>query len=130
MTDLLLPIKQKLHGKVAIVPSGTSGLGEVTASYFVNHGSRAVVKADVQDKRSKRSCIDRSRPLHIHSLRCNRRGPGQLTGRLHSLFVRLARHHVQQRRHRNSRKATRYRLGHVSVGQDLRRERKRHGRVC
>ncbi|KAF3437717.1 hypothetical protein FNV43_RR20473 [Rhamnella rubrinervis] len=59
------------------------------------------------------------------SLRCSRRGPGQVTGKLHSLFVRSARRRVQQSRHRNSRKATRYRLG-----QDLRRERKRHGSMC
>ncbi|KAF3437720.1 hypothetical protein FNV43_RR20476 [Rhamnella rubrinervis] len=116
MTYLLLPTKHKLHGKVAIVTGGASGFGEVTARHFINHGARAVVIADIQDEKGQKGRrIDQSRPLPIYSLRCNRRGPGQVYSRDHSLFVRSPRYHVQQRRHRSPRKASRYRVFAVNV---------------
>ncbi|KAF3437727.1 hypothetical protein FNV43_RR20483 [Rhamnella rubrinervis] len=57
MTDLLLPTKHKLHGKVAIVTGGASGFGEVTARHFINHGARAVVIADVQDEKGQKVTV-------------------------------------------------------------------------
>ncbi|KAF3437715.1 hypothetical protein FNV43_RR20471 [Rhamnella rubrinervis] len=68
MTDLLLPTKHKLHGKVAIVTGGASGFGEVTALHFINHGARAVVIADVQDEKGQKVaasiCPDRCTYIH------------------------------------------------------------------
>ncbi|KAF3437721.1 hypothetical protein FNV43_RR20477 [Rhamnella rubrinervis] len=57
MTDLVQHIKNKLHGKVAIVTGGASGLGEVTARHFINHGARAVVIADVQDEKGQKVSV-------------------------------------------------------------------------
>ncbi|KAF3437723.1 hypothetical protein FNV43_RR20479 [Rhamnella rubrinervis] len=57
MTDLLLPTKHKLQGKVAIVTGGASGFGEVTARNFINHGARAVVIADVQDEKGQKVAV-------------------------------------------------------------------------
>ncbi|KAF3437729.1 hypothetical protein FNV43_RR20485 [Rhamnella rubrinervis] len=53
MKNLLQPISNKLYGKVAIVTGGASGIGEVTARHFINHGARAVVIADVQDEKGQ-----------------------------------------------------------------------------
>ncbi|KAF3437716.1 hypothetical protein FNV43_RR20472 [Rhamnella rubrinervis] len=68
MTDLVPQIKNKLHGKVAIVTGGASGLGEVTARHFINHGARAVVIADVQDKKGQNvaASISPDRCTYIH----------------------------------------------------------------
>lgn len=44
---------QKLVGKVAIVTGGASGIGEVTARLFADHGARGVVIADVQDEKGR-----------------------------------------------------------------------------
>lgn len=52
MTDLT-PGKKKLDGKVAIVTGGASGIGEVTARHFADHGALAVVIADIQDEKGK-----------------------------------------------------------------------------
>ncbi|KAF3437722.1 hypothetical protein FNV43_RR20478 [Rhamnella rubrinervis] len=68
MTDLLPQIKNKLHEKVAIVTGGASGLGEVTARHFINHGAHAVVIADVQDKKGQNvaTSIGPDRCTYIH----------------------------------------------------------------
>ena len=68
MTDLLPTIKNKLNGKVAIVTGGASGIGEVTARNFINHGARAVVIADVQDEKGQNvaASIDPDRCTYIH----------------------------------------------------------------
>ncbi|CAA3001798.1 (-)-isopiperitenol (-)-carveol dehydrogenase, mitochondrial-like [Olea europaea subsp. europaea] len=46
------PMK-KLHGKVAIVTGGASGIGEATARLFAEHGARAVVIADIHDEKGR-----------------------------------------------------------------------------
>lgn len=68
MADLLPPIKQKLHGKVAIVTGGASGIGEATARHFAHHGARAVVIADVQDQKGQTvaATIGSDRCTYIH----------------------------------------------------------------
>ncbi|KAF3437714.1 hypothetical protein FNV43_RR20470 [Rhamnella rubrinervis] len=68
MNGLLPSIKHKLHGKVAIVTGGASGFGEVTARHFINHGARAVVIADVQDKKGQNvaASIGPDRCTYIH----------------------------------------------------------------
>ncbi|XP_019182019.1 PREDICTED: (-)-isopiperitenol/(-)-carveol dehydrogenase, mitochondrial-like [Ipomoea nil] len=42
---------KKLQGKVVIVTGGASGIGEATARLFADHGTRAVVIADIQDEK-------------------------------------------------------------------------------
>ncbi|XP_048330094.2 (+)-cis,trans-nepetalactol synthase NEPS2-like [Ziziphus jujuba] len=69
MTDLVPPpFKSKLHGKVAIVTGGASGIGEATARHFINHGARAVVIADVLDEKGRNVavsiCSDRCAYIH------------------------------------------------------------------
>ncbi|KAL2539500.1 Short-chain dehydrogenase reductase 3b [Abeliophyllum distichum] len=51
-TESALPLKS-LEGKVAIVTGGASGIGEATARLFADHGVRAVVIADVQEKKGQ-----------------------------------------------------------------------------
>ncbi|XP_050378546.1 (-)-isopiperitenol/(-)-carveol dehydrogenase, mitochondrial-like [Argentina anserina] len=48
-----VPLLQKLHGKVAIITGGASGIGAFTARHFADHGALAVVIADVQDAKGK-----------------------------------------------------------------------------
>ncbi|KAK2984353.1 hypothetical protein RJ640_005369 [Escallonia rubra] len=42
--------RKKLEGRVAIITGGASGIGEVTARLFADHGARTVVIADIQDE--------------------------------------------------------------------------------
>ncbi|XP_019182021.1 PREDICTED: (-)-isopiperitenol/(-)-carveol dehydrogenase, mitochondrial-like [Ipomoea nil] len=42
---------KRLQGKVVIVTGGASGIGEATARLFADHGTRAVVIADIQDEK-------------------------------------------------------------------------------
>lgn len=67
MTETILPLK-KLHGKVAIVTGAASGIGEVTARHFADHGARAVVIADVQDAKGREvaASIGSDRCTYIH----------------------------------------------------------------
>lgn len=53
MTALPPLIKHKLHGKVAIVTGGATGIGEVTVHHFISYGARAVVIGDVQDHKGR-----------------------------------------------------------------------------
>ncbi|XP_043723226.1 short-chain dehydrogenase reductase 3b-like [Telopea speciosissima] len=54
MADEAIPPQYKsLEGKVAIVTGGASGIGETTACLFADHGSRAVVIADIQDEKGE-----------------------------------------------------------------------------
>ncbi|KAF3437711.1 hypothetical protein FNV43_RR20467 [Rhamnella rubrinervis] len=68
MTDLLPPMKSKLHGKVAIVTGGASGIGEATARHFADNGARAVVIADIQDDEGQNvaASIGPHRCAYIH----------------------------------------------------------------
>ncbi|KAK9938217.1 hypothetical protein M0R45_014970 [Rubus argutus] len=61
------PMK-KLHGKVAIVTGAASGIGEVTARHFADHGALAVVIADVQDVKGREvaASIGSDRCTYIH----------------------------------------------------------------
>ncbi|KAK9906142.1 hypothetical protein M0R45_002848 [Rubus argutus] len=67
MTEPILP-RKKLHGKVAIVTGAASGIGEVTARHFADHGAFAVVIADVQDAKGREVaasiCSDRCTYIH------------------------------------------------------------------
>ncbi|KAL5544380.1 hypothetical protein UlMin_008164 [Ulmus minor] len=58
----------KLHGKVAIVTGGASGIGEATARRFADYGAHAVVIADVQDDKGKEvaNSIGLHRSTFIH----------------------------------------------------------------
>ncbi|XP_024031972.1 (-)-isopiperitenol/(-)-carveol dehydrogenase, mitochondrial [Morus notabilis] len=49
--------RNKLHGKVAIVTGGASGIGEASARSFAAHGARAVVIADVQDEKGQNVAV-------------------------------------------------------------------------
>nr|GME08228.1 (-)-isopiperitenol/(-)-carveol dehydrogenase, mitochondrial-like [Ipomoea batatas] len=42
---------KRLQDKVVIVTGGASGIGEATARLFADHGTRAVVIADIQDEK-------------------------------------------------------------------------------
>lgn len=71
MTDLLQVqpiIIQKLHGKVAIITGGASGIGEATARRFSEHGTSAVVIADIQDEKGQNvaASIGPDRCAYIH----------------------------------------------------------------
>ncbi|GMN45711.1 hypothetical protein TIFTF001_014897 [Ficus carica] len=70
MTDTSMAIisKGKLHGKVAIVTGGASGIGEATARRFSHHGARAVVIADVQDDKGREvaASIGLNRCAYVH----------------------------------------------------------------
>ena len=79
----------KLQGKVAIITGGASGMGEATAHQFAAHGVRAIVIADVQDKKGQKiGRINRLQHLHLHTLRCQRRGTSQELSRLHGESAR------------------------------------------
>ena len=52
MTDST-PSNKKLHGKVAIITGGASGMGEATARHFAAHGAKAIIIADVQDEKGQ-----------------------------------------------------------------------------
>lgn len=62
-----LNTENKLHGKVAIVTGGASGIGEATARSFAAYGARAVI-ADIQDEKGQNVALsiglDRSTYIH------------------------------------------------------------------
>ncbi|XP_048330062.2 (+)-cis,trans-nepetalactol synthase NEPS2-like [Ziziphus jujuba] len=68
MTNLPPTANNKLHGKVAIVTGGASGIGEATARHIINDGARAVVIADVQDEKGQSvvASIGSDRCTYIH----------------------------------------------------------------
>ncbi|XP_015883489.3 (+)-cis,trans-nepetalactol synthase NEPS2-like [Ziziphus jujuba] len=68
MTDCQPIANKKLHGKVAIVTGGASGIGEATARRFSDHGARAVVIADIQDEKGQNvaASIGPDRCTYIH----------------------------------------------------------------
>ncbi|KAM6569770.1 hypothetical protein CsatB_017755 [Cannabis sativa] len=60
--------KTKLHGKVAVVTGGASGIGEATARKFAADGARAVVIADIQDEKGQNvaASIGLERSTYVH----------------------------------------------------------------
>ncbi|XP_015870115.3 (+)-cis,cis-nepetalactol synthase NEPS3-like [Ziziphus jujuba] len=68
MANLSPTANNKLHGKVAIVTGGASGIGEATARHIINDGARAVVIADVQDDKGENvvASIGSDRCTYIH----------------------------------------------------------------
>ncbi|KAM0966915.1 hypothetical protein ACFX13_022934 [Malus domestica] len=59
---------QKLQGKVAVVTSGVSGIGEATTQKFTLHGARAMVITDVQDDKGQNvvASIGPDHSIYIH----------------------------------------------------------------
>ncbi|XVF50190.1 hypothetical protein PTKIN_Ptkin04bG0076300 [Pterospermum kingtungense] len=61
-------MSNKLHGKVAIITGGASGIGEATAHHFAVHGARAIVIADIQDELGQKvaTSIGSQKCTHMH----------------------------------------------------------------
>ncbi|KAL8457340.1 hypothetical protein ACS0TY_035262 [Phlomoides rotata] len=61
-------VKKKLDGKIAIITGGASGIDEVTAHHFAEHGARAVVIGDIQgdNGRAVAESIGSGRCSYIH----------------------------------------------------------------